>query len=391
MKKRVLFISDTIVMPLDRGNRKRAYNLINLMRENGCEVDYLYLATYPEEDPSETIKFIGEDHFITFKNKKRTAGVFWKRKVRKILEIVHIPGLLFKYWTVDERISPEITSFMKELYSKNHYDIAWASYIYTSKALLNAPEGTTKVIDTVNAYTYKRQMYEAVGYKNYEFALTKEREAEGLKRADYVVAIQEAEEQFFRTILPEDAKVLTIGENMPVSEPYVADSNTILFLGSYYVVNRHGVKHFINNVLPILKESGVDFTFKLAGSICKHIPDSDDYVKLGYVDDVDEAYREARLVINPVHEGTGLNIKTIEAVSKAKPLVSREIGVRGLNPSKPFAYVTDDDKEYADYIIKLLKDDDKARELSENAVLFMEEYKQKNINALKTILGTLEL
>ena len=385
MKKKILFISDTIIMPLDRGNRKRVYNLINMMRENDCDVDFLYLATYPEEDPTETIKFIGEDHFIRFENKKRTFGVFWKRKVRKVLELCHIPGL-FKYWSVDERISPDITAFMEKIYKKKKYDIAWAEYIYTSKALLNAPDNVTRVIDTVNAYTYKRQMYEAVGYKNYEFALTKKTETEGLKRADYVVAIQEAEEDFFRTLLPKEARIVTIGENMPVTKPYISDSDTILFLGSYYVVNRHGVKYFINNVLPILKKSGVNYKFKLAGSICKHIPDSDEYEKLGYVDDVDEAYREARVVINPVHEGTGLNIKTIEAVSKAKPLVSRKVGVRGLRPDKPFALVTDDDKEYADNIIKVLTDDKLAMDLSENAVSFMEKYKEKNIASLKEIL-----
>ena len=385
MKKKILFISDTIIMPLDRGNRKRVYNLINMMRENDCEVDFLYLHTYPEENPEETIKFIGKEHFIQFENKKRTFGVFLKRKVRKVLEIAHIPGL-FKYWSVDERISPDITAFMEKLYKENNYDIAWAEYIYTSKALLNAPKNVTRVIDTVNAYTYKRQMYEAVGYKNYEFALTKKTETEGLKRGDYIVAIQEAEEDFFRSILPDKSRIVTIGENMPVEKPYVADSDTILFLGSYYVVNRHGVKHFIKNVLPILKESGVNYHFKLAGSICKHIPDSDEYEKLGYVDDVDVAYREARVVVNPVHEGTGLNIKTIEAVSKAKPLVSRKVGVRGLRPDKPFALVTDDDREYAEDIIKILKDDELAMSLSENAALFMEKYKEKNIASLKEIL-----
>lgn len=387
MGKKVLIISDTIVMPLDRGNRKRIYNMINLMRDHGCEVDYLYLHSYPEEDATATKEYIGEEHFITFENKKRTLDVFLKRKVRKVLELLHIPGLLFKYWTVDEKISPEIVDFMRKLSSKKKYDVVMASYIFTSKALLGVPDDVIKVIDTNNAFTFKRQMYEEVGYKNYEFALTKERERAGLLRADYTIAIQEEEEKFFREILPADKKVLTIGENMPVAEPYVADTNTILFLGSYYVVNRHGVKHFIDHIIPLLKKSGVPFKVKLAGSICKHIPDGEDYEKLGYVDDVDEAYREARMVINPVLVGTGLNIKTIEAVSKAKPLVSHEVGVRGLKPEKPFALVSDDDQEFANHIIELLKSDEKCMELSQNAVSFMNEYVSKNNAALDEILN----
>ena len=138
-------------------------------------------------------------------------------------------------------------------------------------------------------------------------------------------------------------------------------------------------------IIPLLKKSGVPFKVKLAGSICKHIPDGEDYEKLGYVDDVDEAYKDARLVINPVLVGTGLNIKTIEAVSKAKPLVSHEVGVRGLKPKKPFALVSDDDQEFANHIIELLQNDEKCMELSKNAVSFMNEYIEKNNAALEEI------
>lgn len=385
MKKRVLLISDTIVMPLERGNRKRVFNLINMLRENGCEVDFLFLATYPEEDPALTKEFIGEDHFFTFSNKKRTATVFWKRKVRKMLELMHIPGL-FKYFSVDEKISPEIGAYMEKLMKQRSYDVVWAEYIYTSKALCYVPENVTKVIDTVNAFTFKRQMYEAVGYRNYEFALKKEEEARGLSRADHVVAIQEEEEAFFRSILPEGAKVCTIGENMPVAEPYVTNTKNILFLGSYYVVNREGVKHFIREILPLVKEQCPDCNFQLAGSICNHIPDSAEYEKLGYVESVEDTYKNARFVINPVHVGTGLNIKTIEAVSMAKPLVSHEVGVRGLRTDTPFALVAEDNRAYADAIITLLQDDEKAMELSRNACAFMKEYKEKNTRALQGIL-----
>lgn len=385
--KRILMISDTIIMPLERGNRKRVYNLINMMREHGCEVDFLFLATYPEEDPALTEEFIGKEHFIRFENKKRTFPVFLKRKVRKVLEILHIPGL-FKYFSIDEKISPEIGAFMTNLMKERHYDVVWAEYIYTSKALCYVPEGVVKVIDTVNAFTFKRQMYEAVGYKNYEFAVTKKEEARGLARADWVVAIQEEEEKFFRSILPEDTKVrvCTIGENMPISEPYVAKTNNILFLGSYYVVNREGVRHFIDKILPILKMSGQSYHVQLAGTICRHIPDSEEYEKLGIIDDINEAYENARLVINPVHVGTGLNIKTIEAVSKAKPLVSHSVGVRGLSTDRPFAMVSDDDEEYAKAIITLLQDEDKAMELSVNANAFMKQYVEKNDAALREII-----
>ncbi|MCR5250349.1 MAG: glycosyltransferase family 4 protein [Lachnospiraceae bacterium] len=385
MKKRILIVSETIVIPVERGNRKRVFNLINMMRDAGCEVDYLYLDTYSEEDPSETRKWIGEDHFYSVRNKKRSFPVFCKRKVRKVLEILHIPGL-FKYFTIDERIDPAIDGFMQDFLKEHSYDVIWAEYIFNSRPLLSAPEGTLKVLDTHNAFTFKRQMYEAVGYRNYEFALQKEEEAKGIARADWVVAIQEEEADFFKSIAPPSVKVCTIGENMPVSEAYVAPTKNILFLGSYYVVNREGVRHFIEHILPLVRKACPDARFQIAGTICRHIPDSEDYEKLGVVDDVGEAYRNARLVINPVHYGTGLNIKTIEALSYAKPLVTHSIGIRGLRADFEIARVEDDDEAFAKSVVELLSDEEKALELSRNVERFMKEYREKNLAALSAIL-----
>ena len=384
--KRILFISETVVIPIERGNRKRVYNLINLAREAGCTVDFLYLHTYSNEDPAATREWIGEDHFFTVENKKRSFGVFCKRKVRKVLEILHIPGL-FKYFSIDEKMDPAIDGFMTGFLKEHTYDVVWIEYIFNSRPLLSVPEGVVKVIDTHNAFTFKRQMYEAVGYKNYEFALTKEEEAKGLSRADWVVAIQEEEADFFRTIVPASTKVCTIGENMPLKEAAVAPNKNILFIGSFYVVNRDGIKHFTQDILPILKKKGADFNFQIAGTICKHIPDSPDYEKLGIVDDVGDAYRNARVVINPVRHGTGLNIKTIEALSYTKPLVSHSIGVRGLRSDFPIAKVTDDDEAFADALIEILESDEKAKELSDNAERFMKEYQRKNMTAFEEILA----
>ncbi|MBR6256227.1 MAG: glycosyltransferase family 4 protein [Lachnospiraceae bacterium] len=384
--KRILFISETVVIPIERGNRKRVYNLINLAREAGCTVDFLYLHTYSNEDPAATREWIGEDHFFTVENKKRSFGVFCKRKVRKVLEILHIPGL-FKYFSIDEKMDPAIDGFMTGFLKEHKYDVVWIEYIFNSRPLLSVPEGVVKVIDTHNAFTFKRQMYEAVGYKNYEFALTKEEEAKGLSRADWVVAIQEEEADFFRTIVPASTKVCTIGENMPLKEAAVAPNKNILFIGSFYVVNRDGIKHFTQDILPILKKKGADFNFQIAGTICKHIPDSPDYEKLGIVDDVGDAYRNARVVINPVRHGTGLNIKTIEALSYTKPLVSHSIGVRGLRSDFPIAKVTDDDEAFADALIEILESDEKAKELSDNAERFMKEYQRKNMTAFEEILA----
>ncbi|MBR5419974.1 MAG: glycosyltransferase family 4 protein [Lachnospiraceae bacterium] len=383
--KRVLVISETVVLPVERGNRRRVYNLIEMMRRAGCEVDYLYLQTYDNEDPEETKVWIGEDHFFVCRNKKRSFPVFVKRKFRKLMELTHCQ-IALKYFSLDERITPDIDDFMRDFLKEHHYDILWAEYMYNSRPLLSAPEGCKRVLDTHNVFSFKRQMYEAVGYYDYEFALKKETEAEGLGRADTVVAIQEEEAEFFRSIAPEGVKVVTIGENMPACEPFVADTKDILFLGSFYVVNRQGLKDFIDNILPLIKKKCPEAKLKIAGTICRHIQESPDYELLGIVDDVSEQYRSARVVINPVNYGTGLNIKSIEALSHGRPLVSHSVGVRGLRSDPPVALVADEPEAFADAVVSVLENEEQARSLSENACRFMKEYREKNLAALQSIL-----
>ena len=123
-----------------------------------------------------------------------------------------------------------------------------------------------------------------------------------------------------------------------------------------------------------------------AGSICKSLPDSDAYTKLGWVEDLEELYRDARVIINPVRHGAGLNIKMVEALSQAKPVVTHIKGMRGLSYKKPVAVITDDNKEFAKAIADIVRDDAKAFEMSQTAVEFMKDYENRNLQAVKDLL-----
>ncbi|MCR4937098.1 MAG: glycosyltransferase family 4 protein [Lachnospiraceae bacterium] len=384
--KKILFITETVIMPIDRGNRKRNFNLINSLKAKGAEVDILYLDTYSEDDPALTKEWAGEGHFYSIRNKKRSFPVFIKRKIRKLLEILHFQ-VAFKYFSLDERVDPDLPAHVADFIKDKGYDQVWVSCVYNSAALLNIPEGIVKVIDTVNVSSVKRQEYEAVGYRNYEFALKKDVEKKGLLRADAVIAIQDEEESFFKEMLPSSVRTFTIGENLPLCKAAVSSSKKVLFLGSTYVINIEGFKFFKEEILPVLKKTCPEAEVVIAGSICSRIPDDPAYEKRGWVEDLDALYEEARLVINPVRHGAGLNIKMAEALSYAKPVVSTIRGMRGLRAGVEPALSTDDPEMFALYIRNLIRDDAAALELSKKAESFMLEYTKKNDRALEEILS----
>ena len=76
---------------------------------------------------------------------------------------------------------------------------------------------------------------------------------------------------------------------------------------------------------------------------------------LGRVDDVTAAYAQARVVINPAVAGTGLKIKTVEAVSHRRPIVLWPSGVEGIAPpARAMCHVATDWFEFAQRVTGLL-------------------------------------
>lgn len=53
---------------------------------------------------------------------------------------------------------------------------------------------------------------------------------------------------------------------------------------------------------------------------------------MGSVDSLDPLYRDCHLVINPAVAGTGVKIKTLEALAHHRPVVTWRAGVDGLSP-----------------------------------------------------------
>jgi glycosyltransferase involved in cell wall biosynthesis len=92
---------------------------------------------------------------------------------------------------------------------------------------------------------------------------------------------------------------------------------------------------------------------------------------LGHKDDLDEEYAAAAVVINPAWIGTGLKIKTIEALSRGKPLVTTPKGIEGLpREAGQSAFIAKDDENFADAIIRLMTDSESRQILSRSALAF---------------------
>jgi hypothetical protein len=72
---------------------------------------------------------------------------------------------------------------------------------------------------------------------------------------------------------------------------------------------------------------------------------------LGHVKDLGDCYARARVVVNPAAAGTGLKVKTVEALAHLRPIVAWPNGVDGLPPDiAPLVPPVEDWLEFAERV-----------------------------------------
>lgn len=130
----------------------------------------------------------------------------------------------------------------------------------------------------------------------------------------------------------------------------------VLFVGNLFTPNNiYGLQWFLEKVSVKLENTSIVF----AGAkprqdlveLCKKYS-----VKIiADPREVTPLYRKAKVLINPIWHGSGINIKMIEMLYTGKPIVSTAIGVRGLNDNVlQFISVADDPLLFKEAILRNL-------------------------------------
>ena len=382
-KKKILIVSDCVCYPADEGNRRRIFNIINGMQTLGHTVDFLYFGPDRAISEKQMKDFLGKDHYFFLRIPKEKNGFFYK----------HSNGYFFERFVpqnkVDVKYLPEVNRKVQALLKKHKHDVLWLEYPYQSKVLEKTSDSVTKVIDTHDKFAYRN--FKAFPYvkKVVDYSLTFLGERKALGRANYVIAIQKEEKAYYtRLLMGKKTKVITIGDNHGLVKNGLSKNQDICFVGSGNRFNVDGINWFINSIFPVILKKVRDCRLVIVGKICKEISvkPNKNIELLGIVDDIEEVYRNCRLVINPVRTGTGLNIKAIEAIAHCKPLVSTVAGARGLKYEKPVVAVAEDEHSFANQVIEFLESDSLCEQHIKTCNHFIKSYNQNNLKAMNRVI-----
>jgi len=366
-------ISEVHTHPQNAGNRQYIYHECCFMKSMGWQIDYLYWGSRLDANVDEMKTFFGEKnfHFVNLANRSIYSQI--KREIRNRLDKYGVSKLIALKYEPDELFYEDIGRKVAELHQIYQYDIVWLQYYGQSKAFDYIDSRVLKVIDTHDKFANRNRKFQKK-FKVPEYIyLSKKGEKKALSRADMVIAIQDYEKKYFERLLRgTNTIVKCIGMLAKINRVPQCNAKNYGFIGAGNVPNTVGVMWFIRNVLPIIKNSVPDSNFVLAGGVCNNIPKGN-YYYMGTVDNIEDFYSNIIVAVNPIQIGTGLNIKSIEATSFLKPLVTTTIGSRGIENNEQFV-IGDTPSQMADLIITLLCDEEKRTRMSVAAEEFINMY-----------------
>jgi glycosyltransferase involved in cell wall biosynthesis len=327
IKNPILVISPAPIFPTSAGNRCRILTICEMLINQGYAVDFAYYGhedeIYRESghqaptdmramvDMFNEVFLIEPDHRIRVKTKSR-------------------------HFRLDDWSSPQLDMFVS-WYFETHprTKASVVNYVFLSSAFLNMPADVVKIIDTHDKFADRQLMYNIYRGEPNFFYVDQADERKGLSRADIIITIQEAEGEYFSSITEKPVFLLphkVVRKQKPLQS--LSTVETIGFVGHGNDPNVATISHFAHAWSHHFKTCNGP-TLKVAGEVCSafaglRLPGVE---WLGYVDNIEDFYASVDLVVAPLIMGTGLKIKTVEALSFGKPVIGTKLGFEGLNPT----------------------------------------------------------
>jgi hypothetical protein len=245
----------------------------------------------------------------------------------------HRPQSHPAFWGIDDWCHERVCEAVAALCRSVGYDAVITSYVWMSRCL-EAVRSGLKIVDTHDLFGDRHRLSLENGLSPNWFFTSLEEEIKGLDRADIVLGIQsrETREIAARTT----ARTMTVGH--PMAPWFLSNRDSASkaamfgYFGSGNPWNIRSVQAF-DRALD-RADSACDWA--IAGTICKASLDLRSRpFSFGVVRAPEDFYRHVDCCINPMSGGTGLKIKTIEAMAHGRPVIGSEHAFDGLEPSHP--------------------------------------------------------
>jgi polysaccharide pyruvyl transferase WcaK-like protein/glycosyltransferase involved in cell wall biosynthesis len=373
---RLLVVTPEATHPTNKGNRARIMDLCSRAAGLGWEVHLAHIEQ-TRGDRDEMLAHWGDAYHPIPYRYPPSVPARAARRLRGALAADVELG-------IDDWYDDGVEPYLETLHEKYSFDAVMVEYAHQSRAFeLFGPE-VLKILDTHDSLAHRFALQRKLGLRRTGFSTTPQEEGIAFLRADIVLAIQDLEREEFQS--RSEREVVTVGHRVPVLDavPSVPSGPRVLFLGSRNQANVDGIEFFLANVWPRVAD---DVELLIAGGVCDVIDIPPGVKTMPVVADVADAYAQADIAIVPNRFGTGLKIKTIEAMGRGLATVTTQVGAEGLEAHGGGLVLADTPDELEQAIRGLVQDDSLRAAVANRALEFARTWNERTDAAFAAVLA----
>ena len=380
MKPRMLFVSPEFPWPATSGGRLRTLSLLRCL---GTRFE-IHCVTFTEKDSTPPDagglrSSVARLTVVPLTPHRQTTLSRYARNMRRALQFAHP--------FVDRYSEPEARRAVCRLVNQEREWI-WFEHVWVAPYVTGRGQGATTILDVHNVESaFYRQLrrttrnpLERVGFRVFQQAARKI-ERQFVPCFDRVLAVSEEERQ----LLARDGvagKIFVVPNAVqPVSlQPDSGgDHRTLYFAGRLdYPPNRQAILWFCKRVWPLIQSRVPNARCQVLG-VCPErlgveLRRSPNMIVAGQVETIEPFVAQSSVAIVPVLSGGGTRFKVLDAWAAGKAVVSTTTGAEGLAARHgENIWLADEPQEFADSVVRLLKDPELRAVLGRNGRKTVEE------------------
>ncbi len=309
---RILLVTPVFTNPPTQGNSARILAFGREMKARGFAIDVIY---YALDSLTPEIEAAMREEWA---------------EVRFVPASPHARQTYPAHWGLDDWCPDSLVAEVARAVGRRNYRAVIVNYVWLSRCF-EVVDKPLRCLDTHDLFGGRHELSISAGMEPNWFFTGREEEARGFDRADIVLGIQSEETR--RIAAMTKAAALTIGHPVPpyfVSHP---DGEARLAQFGYFASGNPWNVRSIEAFDRAVQEQDIVLDWVLAGSICDRPPAlRTPFLILGRLAAPEDFYLAVDCVLNPMVAGTGLKIKTVEALAYGRAVIGTWSAFEGLDP-----------------------------------------------------------
>lgn len=370
MKKNLLIILQSIPYPLNTGGRQAVFNSIDAIKD-----DFNIYITCYNDDNQESIKALNKAwpdiNIMPYIEDRKRASKYYviKKGLMLLCRRVFKNGLQVIDYLIEQRYNhynPQYYEYINQLIKRYSIDIVQCEFMTNLSLVYALPIDVKKVfVHHEIEYVRNEQLFRSLQvnelYKRYVMEMLKDNEIRALSKFDAVITLSRTDTEKLlsdgvMTKVYSSFSMVKTEETMCKIEKF---EYRLSFVGpETHLPNKKGLEWFLGEVWPLLLSNSGQWSLTIIGNWSKETVASweSKYKNVrfaGFVENLRDALSSTIMIV-PIHIGSGIRMKLLEAANIGIPFVSTTVGAEGL----PFkagedCFIADSSDDFAKSLFRL--------------------------------------